>query len=257
MGIEIIGRKNKSGQLTIFIILAIVLAVGIVLLFFLVKKPYLEKSSVENPEQYIDSCIKDSLKDSISKILENGGVIKPELSILYKNHTYNYLCYQKNYYLTCINHAPLLKSSVENEIKKNSEEDVKKCLSTLIQELRKKNFDVSEGEFSWNLELIPDGIKTEINKKIDISKQDSSQSFSKFKSNFVSSLYELIDIAREIVNQEAQYCNFDYNGFMLLYPKYRITRIEYDFSKIYTIQDRNSKKEFKFAIRSCAMPPGL
>ena len=95
-----------------------------------------------------------------------------------------------------------------------------------------------------------------LNKSIKISKGEGAQSFSNFDSFVLSPLDGLIDVAYEIVNQEAQYCHFDYNGFMLLYPEYDIDRIEYDYSRIYIITDRRSGKVFRFAVRSCAWKHG-
>jgi len=67
----------------------------------------------------------------------------------------------------------------------------------------------------------------------------------------------LVRIARDVVNSESQYCNFEYNGYMLLYPKYDIRRIDYSDSKIYRLIDRLSGDEFRFAVRSCAFAPGI
>ena len=59
------------------------------------------------------------------------------------------------------------------------------------------------------------------------------------------------------MNSEAQYCHFEYNGYMLLYPKYYIMRVDYDGSKVYRVIDRRSEEEFRFAVRSCAFAPGI
>ncbi|MCK5342111.1 MAG: hypothetical protein KAR20_01840, partial [Candidatus Heimdallarchaeota archaeon] len=86
---------------------------------------------------------------------------------------------------------------------------------------------------------------------------ESSQNFEDFDTKILSPIYELIKIARDVVNSESQYCHFEYNGYMLLYPKYDIRRIDYQDSKIYRLIDRRSEMEFKFAVRSCAFAPGI
>ena len=66
------------------------------------------------------------------------------------------------------------------------------------------------------------------------------------------------EIAGEIVNQESDYCNFDTLGFMIIYPEYDVSKFETgDGILIYQIIDRNSNKEFTFAIRGCVLPPGM
>jgi len=88
-------------------------------------------------------------------------------------------------------------------------------------------------------------------------KDGTVQNFENFDTSILSSIYDLVRVARDVVNSESQYCHFEYNGYMLLYPKYDIRRIDYDDSKIYRVIDRKSGEEFKFATRSCAMPPGI
>jgi len=69
--------------------------------------------------------------------------------------------------------------------------------------------------------------------------------------------FDLVRVARVIVNSESQFCHFEYNGYMLLYPEYDIRRIDYQDSKIYRVIDRRTGSEFKFAVRSCAFAPGI
>ena len=77
----------------------------------------------------------------------------------------------------------------------------------------------------------------------------------------ISPLFDLANIAREIVNQEAKYCNFEYLGFMLFYPRFNIDKKAVGSaettSKIYIIEDRATNKRLFIAIRSCAIPPGF
>ncbi len=249
-------KINKSGQITIFIILAILFVAGIIIFFLLWGGSKTLINEQEDVKLVIENCIKDAAAPSIEKVLSGGGKVNPAPYINYQDEKYNYLCYQKNFYLTCINQIPMLKSFAESEIKKDSEERVRMCFDSLINDLKQRNFEVSDGTLDWSIELLPGGIEININKQLEINKGESKQNFNKFKINIISPLYDLIMLAREIVNQESQYCNFEYNGYMLLYPEYDIKRIDYDNSKIYKLTDRRSGKLFKFAVRSCAFAPG-
>jgi hypothetical protein len=252
MGVKI----NKKGQLTIFIILGIVLFIGIIAVILFYGKVGVEPKSDIGPKA-IDKCIKNAIQPSTEKVMANGGRISPDLFIKYRNETYNYLCYQSNYYLSCINHYPQLKEIVEQEIKKDSDGRVKKCFSDWKTDLENKGYTVSEGSLNWDVTLLPKRVVIKVDKRFDVSRGESSQSFTEFNQNIPSPFNELVAVAREIVNQESQYCNFEYNGFMLLYPEFDIKRIDYQDSKVYRITDRLSGKIFKFAVRSCTFPPGL
>lgn len=248
--------SNKS-QVTIFIVLGLIIFVGIIAVFFFIGRGDIQEKEEADPQKYIEKCLRDAVSPSVDLVMENGGRISPELFIMYQSEKYNYLCYQKNYYLTCINHYPQLKNIIEAEIKQDSEEKVKKCFSTLKTNLEKKGWTVSEGVMDWKVEILPGKVLISVNKKLDISQESNTQNFKIFESTLLSPVFDLAMVAREIVNQESQYCNFEYNGFMLLYPNYDIKRIDYDDSKIYMIKDRLTSKTFKFAIRSCAFAPGL
>ncbi len=248
---------NKKAQVTIFIILALILIVSIALIYVIIRKPEISLSPEENPEAYIEKCARDVVAESVEKIFKGGGRIDPELFIMHQGGKYNYLCYNKNYYLTCINHHPMLKNIVEEEIEKDTINQIKRCFFSLKEDLEKKKYSVLLGELDYQINLAPQKVLIEINRKLDFSKEGNVKEIKKFNSRIISPLYELIMVAREIVNQESQFCNFEYNGFMLLYPKYDLKRIEYDESRLYRIIDRVTSKEFKFAVRSCAFPPGL
>ena len=78
-----------------------------------------------------------------------------------------------------------------------------------------------------------------------------------FDETVLSPSNELVKISRDVVNSESKFCNFEYNGYMILYPDYNIKRMDYYGSKLYSVIDRKTNTEFKFAVRSCAYPPGM
>ena len=255
MGGKISGKSRRKAQVTMFIIMAILLVAGIIALVFFLGGKY-QQSSSENPKAYIEKCARDAVSASAEKILSGGGKIQPEFFLLYKDEKYNYLCYQKNYYFPCINQYPNIKNGIENEIKKDTEQAIKECFEELKEDYERKGFDVEDGDLDYEIELMSNKIFIKINKKLSISKE-SSQSFEDFGTSILSPVYNLAMIARNIVNQESEFCNFEYNGYMILYPEYRIKRIDYIDSKIYRLMDIKSGKIFKFAVRSCAQPGGI
>ncbi|MFA4960597.1 MAG: hypothetical protein WC548_02935 [Candidatus Pacearchaeota archaeon] len=248
--------NNKKAQLTIFIILAIII-VSAIIVFFLLIKPDSEIPQEINPKTSVQKCVKGAIELSIQKILDNGGILGSKKSVQYDGENYTFLCYQADYYLSCYNLFPMLNEIIEEEIKSDTKTEVQNCFNLMKEDFEGKGFSVSGGATNYSIEIVPGGINVKLDKKMQISKEESSQNFENFDTNIISSLYELIKISKEIVNSESEYCNFEYNGFMLLYPKFKIWRIEYNNNRIYKVIDRVSGNEFKFSVRSCAYPPGI
>ena len=249
--------KDKKAQVAIFIIIAILIVVSVIIALWFFGRNTAELPKSLNPDQFIDKCVRDAVEPSVEAVLAGGGRVEPDFYKQYNGDPYNYLCYQKNYYLACINHYPQLKAIVEEEIRADSDQRVRDCFNSLKQELESKGFSVVEEELEYNIKLVPKIVKININKKFNIFRGETAQSFESFNAELMSPLYELVMVARDIVNQESQYCNFEYNGFMLLYPEFDIKRISYEEELIYKIMERRSGKVFRFAIRGCAFPPGF
>jgi len=250
-------RKNNRGQVTIFIIMALILVVGMLLLFLLIRKPEIDVLDIDNPQAYIESCSRESIEEAVEILLENGGDLEPKGSMLYNGRELTFLCYNKEYYKQCVNQRPMLIEHLEDEIDFYIQSRISNCFQTLESELEGR-YDVSMGTLILETKLQRKQVVVDIKRDFKITRGDNVQSFTKFEANLVSDIYGLAKVTTEIVNQEAQYCNFDTLDFMLLYPKYDITKFRTgDSNTIYTIRDITTNQEFKFAIRSCALPAGF
>lgn len=252
-------KLNKRSQVTIFIIIAMII-VTIILIFLLWRKPTISISPAADPSAYIEKCTRDAVKEAIEILSEHGGDIKPEGSVMYKDKDITYLCYNANYYKPCINQRPLLIEHIEQEITNYIEPKVQNCFVGLRQELEKRNYDVSMG--SMNKEDIITELQTKkvivtIDRKFEMIKHEETRKFDKFKAKISHPIYDLAEIAMEIVNQEAKFCYFNVNGFNANYLKFETRKDMIDDSKIYKIKEKASEKDFIFAIRGCVMPAGL
>lgn len=247
---------NRRGQVALFVILGIIVIAGVVAFFFLRGRLDLDPSGELNVKDEVEKCIKSAVEPSIEIVLRNGGLIEPVLFKNYSGERYNYLCYSEDYYMPCINKYPLLGEIIEGELRKDSIEEVGRCFSNFISDYEAKGYEVSEGELNYSVELVPGAIRLLVEKEISFSNGGSSESFGNFDSEILSAIYDLAWITRDVINQESQFCNFEYNGFMLLYPDYKVKLISYDDTRLYKIKDRHTSEEFRFAIRSCAMPGG-
>ncbi|MCK5321458.1 hypothetical protein KAJ38_02675, partial [Candidatus Pacearchaeota archaeon] len=161
------------------------------------------------------------------------------------------------FYQGCYNLHPMLEYLVESEIREDTMVEVQDCFNSMREDFEGRGFDVSGGSANYSIDLLPGSVEISLKKRISLVHGESSQNFEDFNTKISSPIYELIKIARDVVNSESQYCHFEYNGYMLLYPQYDLQRIDYSDSKIYRLIDRRSEMEFRFAVRSCAFAPGI
>ena len=247
----------KKGQVSIFIIVGIVIVVGIIAIFIFMRGVDFDSPVDLGPKAFIEKCVGDAIEESIESVLVGGGEVVPSQSLMYQGEEWNYLCYQADYYLTCYNLHPMLEESVENEIRWDTMGAVQDCFDSMAIDFEDAGFDVSGGAANYSIDLLPGKVDINLRKGVEIVKSGAVQSFENFDNSVLSPIYDLVRIAREIVNSEAEFCHFEYNGYMLLYPEFDISRVDYSDSKIYRVVDRRSGAEFKFAVRSCAFAPGI
>lgn len=252
-----IDKWNKQGQITIFIIIALILIVLIALIFVIRNPPKIEIADEKYPQSYIEACTKEAVSGALKLIQEYGGDIEPGLSVMYKSINRTYLCYTSQYYKQCINQRPRLIEHIENQITDYITLKISECFDSLKKELEKR-YDVEIGDMKLAVKLAPKEVLVDINRKFKMSREDKVIEFNNFKVLMVHPIYNLAEVSSEITNQEAQFCNFDSLGFMIIYPEYDITRFKTgDSDTIYSVRDRSSNQDFNFAIRSCVMPAGL
>ena len=248
----------KRGQVTLFIILALVIIVGILAaVFFMTRTTEINAPAEENPVNFVQDCVQEKVEDAVFSVMDGGGRTEPSQYIPYKDYDYNYLCYTADYYTTCYNTHPMLELIAETEIREATKDEVQECFNSMRTELESKGYSVSGSSTSYSIDLLPGSVDIKLEKPITVSRDGTSQSYEDFSFGVMSPLYNMIWLARLIVNDESQYCNFEYNGFMILYPEFDIRRIDYDESRLYRVIDRNTGYEFKFAVRSCAFAPGI
>jgi hypothetical protein len=248
--------KGKKAQVTIFIILGLIIIV-LILIFLSFKRPPPSISiDQENPQSFIDSCAREALDEAIEIVSKQGGDIKLRGSIPYNGANRSYLCYTQLYYEPCTNQKPMLVNHVRNEIYNYVSPKLDSCFKVLEEDL-KKIYEVDSGPMEFNVEFSPNSIEINIDKKLNLKKEDLVKNYEEFQVKTASPLYELLDFANEIANQEAQYCYFNVNGFNSNYPQFNVKKEMIRDSKIYTVKNKHSNQAFTFAIRSCAMPAGL
>ena len=260
-------KRGKRGQVTIFIIVAILVVALAVLIYFLFPKI---KSSVstqaQTPSEYIDICMKEKVVSTVEKTSLSGGTYKPskEDSYFYLNENNNkvadvqYLCYTNQYYLTCGIQIPMLYQHMESEIKNEISSDVNSCFKSMVESYKGKGYDVvlKNPTTETKVEILPERIVVSFDNELTLTKGES-QNYDDFKIVLESNLYQMTRIAISVVDWESIYGDAPVQTYMDWYHNLKIEKkLQLDGTAIYIITDRNTEEVFQFASRSIVIPPG-
>ncbi|VVB82136.1 Uncharacterised protein [uncultured archaeon] len=257
---------NKKGQVTIFIIIAVIM-VGTIVTFFVLRSgvvPQIGGQQEKSPSSFLQTCLENKIAETTKLISSQGGYLSNSLNKTFKftgATSYvgiSYLCYTNGYYVPCINQQPMLISHLKKEVKDHISKDVKNCFDALGTSLTQQGYTVDSKYSGFDVELTDGRIKVPIDGKITLSKTGETSNYDNLNVSFQSKFYDTAIVVQEIVSQEARFCNFEYLGFMLLYPQWEIHKLfTSDSTRIYTVKNIGSADTFNFAVRGCVTRPGL
>lgn len=251
-------RENKRGQMILWVIIAIVIVVVIILIFFMKIKNEIITPERFTPQSFIQKCVRDSVLEATKIMMPQGGFINPENYVLYQNDKVEYLCQNIGNYKTCIMQHPALFNEEKQEIKDYILPEIESCFSNLKLERKSAGETIDYGPMILEVSLVPKKIIVDIERKTTITKNEDVFTFNNYKTVIDSPLYDLINVATDIANNEAKYCYFEYDGYMILHSWVDIKKFAMsDSTKIYTIEDKQSGDKFNMAVRGCAIPAGI
>mgnify|MGYP001587717705 FL=1 len=250
--------SNKKGQVTIFIIIAIIIVGAVVLIYVL--RPGVEVGTgfdAGNPIGFIQNCLEDEIGSTVDLISKQGGSVDPEFSYLYGGSPVEYLCYTSEYYATCVVQQPLLKQHVESEIKEDISEEVASCFNNLEENYKNEGYTVTLDPGKTTVELLPKRVVTNLEGYVlTVSKAETAR-YDSFNVVLNNNLYELVSIANSIIEWETKYGSAETTVYMSYYKDLKVEKInQQDGTTIYILTDRNTGDKFQFASRSVALPPG-
>lgn len=246
-------RVQKRGQVTIFIILAVIIVTAIIVFFSYSK---LDFSTSSQKGLYIESCIENELQDFLAELALNAGQINPSFTTMYMDENISIICYTGEYHKPCVVQDPFLKQTFEDSLTKLMKPKIESCYETGIEELKSKGYDVVSGKLTYSISINPDGtIGVNLTAPTSISSEDTTARVENFEITIASNLYEVITVANSILQFETYYGDAEASSFMLYYPDLKIEKIRRDEGmKIYIIT--NEEIKYRFASRSYAWPAG-
>jgi len=172
---------NREGQISLWVAIAIVLAI-VIIVFFVLNRNVLPNISTNSDDivSSIKKCVSDSTTEAIGKMLPQGGFLEPTDYKLYNNISISYLCENKGDYKPCINQHPMLITEESNEIENYISPIVDNCFNNFKANLEKQGYAISMGSMELNVSLVPDKVNVDINREVSLTKNEKT---SKVKNN--------------------------------------------------------------------------
>lgn len=246
----------KRGQVTIYIIIAVIIAAALLILFYPKIKDTVNKFTTVPS---FESCINDKIEEGVRKLEANGGSISPVLAFNDRGKRIEYLCFINEYYKTCQQQQPMLRQHMERELKDYIRNDITQCMEATKSEMIKRGYRAeSTGKGEFNLEIVPNQVRVTVKSDVAFVKEDTKERFEKFEANYRTNLYDLAMLTLKIVNWEASYGDVDIVSLMMYNPDIKIEKYKQeDGTKLYILTDRTTGEQLYFASRSLAWSPGF
>jgi len=253
---------NKSGQISIFVIVGVII-VALVILFFLITdtgRGVIDRATGAeiDVEDNFKSCIenKASIKEKINEISSQGGSKEPQLYYMYDGVKLEYLCYNNQYLSQCVMQKPFVYETMGKEIEEEIEEEIEDCVESLETTLERRGYEVSSGALVYEVSLEPNNLIIDIELPLTVTRENTNR-YNDFSVRVPSKLYSLLMISSSILNFEARYGDSETTTYMALYPDIRVEKLKQgEGTTVYLVSNRDTKEEFNFATRSIVIPPG-
>lgn len=252
---------NYRGQMTIWIIVAVVIVASVVFFLFLNRGPIIGDSRPDGGvdiTSYMQECIAPKVSEAADLMIPRGGFINPQNTVVFDGLPVEYLCLNQGNFEPCVHQHPVLLKEMRDEIYSYVYPEVDGCFEELRLDFSERNIDANYlSDFDFTVQLQEDLIILDITRETNLAGFGSSGVADDIVVEVEHPLYNLALIALEIANQEATYCYFEFVGYNVLYPRYEIEQFSMsDATTIYTIRDLETAKEMRIATRSCAISPG-
>ncbi len=248
---------NDKGQVTLFIILAIVIVgVGIAVYMFYPQIQTTLGIGAQSPTQFIQACLEDKIKSDIETIAIQGGSLDPRPYFLYDNQKVEYLCYTENYYEPCVMQQPFLMQHIEDELEKSVSELSKECFQELEKTYQRQGYDTKLNFGDMNVRLFPEKIIATFDHTLTLTK-GGSERYTDFSIIVNNNLYELVNIAVSILGFETKYGDSETTTYMNIYHDLKVEKKKQsEGTTVYILTNRDTGEKFQFASRSYIWPSG-
>ena len=253
---------KKRGQVAIFIIVGVLIVAGISI-FFLVfsnKSPVVPTQQGANANSFLSACLANKIRENIDNLSMQGGSLNNPLNVSFKfssetaPETIGYLCYSGGYYSSCVNQQPMLFPYFENNLKQISDSEVKNCFNQLVSSLKSQGQVTTSSYDNSEYTLYDNKLIINIGAEVTATKT-ASQEYQNFTVLVPTNMGGILRVAQNIINTVTTTCDF-YYALAQNYPNYNIAKYydSKDSTVIYSVQDKMTGEELRFATRGCVIP---
>lgn len=183
---------KKRGQVTLFIIIAILIVAGIFLFFYIKNKTSLLSPTIPKDIQpiynFVQNCLENQTKEAISFAELRGGII-------YKNQEEFFLQDKVPYY----NLQNISISRIESEIGLYIDSGLTNCTS----KIRSSDYSISLDKPNSKVEIKENGVFVNINFPITLTKGESTIVIEDFSYRLPANLFYLYNVAFLIANSDS------------------------------------------------------
>jgi len=249
---------QKKGQVTLFVILAIIIIVGGVLVFQFAPGIKNSFSKTTNPNTFMQDCLEDDLIEAVNTIAMNGGSIAPKNTYKKNGIDIGYLCYTNEYNKYCTKEVAFLEEHIESELLIELKPKINSCFNSLKEDFEGRGYAVNINRGTDSVKLFSTDTKIISKTEISLIKGDSKINTNDISVVYNNNLYQLLGISRSIIEFESIIGEAEPMDYMQLYRGIRVEKQKQtDGTKIYIITNKETGDVFQFASRSLVLSPGI
>jgi hypothetical protein len=262
--------ENKRGQITIFIVVAIlVIAAAALLYLFAPGVKTIISDQPENPEEFIKTCLEDEVQDKIEIISLQGGVENPDdpkvKYFLNEGFKVRYLCYS-NFFTeqnptfeaetdTCMPQYGDLFTEIEKEIENSLEERVDYCFNVALKNsYEEQGYEVQIKQGEIDLSYLFDQVTINLPGYEALMTKEGVEKHDEFNIVVNNNLFELLSVANVILKGEVEEGQFLCSSIedLSMNPHFiDCINIEFgDGTTIFALVNSKTDEIFQFASRS-------
>lgn len=248
----------NRAQISVYIIIALVIVVLAVIVYFLYPRLSTVIGGDADPNTYMRDCIEPEMNGAIETLSKQGGYADPEGYVMFEGNRVKYLCYTSQYYVPCYVQQPLLREHFEQELSALIKNRASECIGELKKYYQQRGYEVSGGDsVGVDVSVLLNSINVVVEAPMTFTKE-TSQKYQTFRFGKNSKMYSLLMTATSIIDFESTYGDSETTIYMKYYPQLQLRKIKLlDGSTVYTVKDVNTDESFNFASRSLAWPGGL
>jgi len=175
------GFEMKRGQVTLFIIIAVVVVFGIGITIFVLDDLNFVSLKTDSPVEFLDKCMSDALEEDVNLLISRNGYFEDKENVInYAGEDVVYSCFASEFYAPCVPQDVNSFGRVESELKERLGPKFESCFDELEKDLNKKGFFVTRTDGTVSLDFKESFIEAGYGGDLVFEKEGTSERFDGF-----------------------------------------------------------------------------